>query len=108
MISREVIEKETAGLSDNHLFDLARNVSAPKETRKFAAEVLLEKGAYQASKPEISGLIEEIKAAHEEADAVPYAQHETESAQQSDEFAAHSSQPIIPAQSASFLTSSAQ
>jgi hypothetical protein len=62
MISREVIEKETAGLSDNHLFDLARNASAPIETRTFAAEKLLDKGAFQAAKAEISGLIEEIKA----------------------------------------------
>lgn len=62
MIPREVIEKETAGLSDNHLFDLARNSAAPIETRTFAAEKLFDKGVYQAAKPEISGLIEKIKA----------------------------------------------
>lgn len=62
MIPHEVIVRETAGLSDNHLFDLARNPSAPIETRKFAAAKLLTTGAYQAAKAEISGLIAEIKA----------------------------------------------
>lgn len=62
MIPHEVIVRETAGLSDNHLFDLARNASAPYETRKFAAAKLLVSGAYQAVKAEISGLIAEIKA----------------------------------------------
>lgn len=96
MIPRETIETETAGLSDNHLFDLARNASAPHETRKFAAEKLFDKGAFQASKPEISGLIAEIKQTAEVAEVpVP-------SAQEADEVIV----PVQPGISASFLTSS--
>jgi hypothetical protein len=70
MPTRAEFDIATAGLSDNHLFDLARNPSAPTDTRTFAAEVLLDKGVYQAKRPEIAPLIASIEYARSEAATV--------------------------------------
>jgi len=50
------------GLPANVLLDLARNEAAPREWRKAAVELLLDKGYRQANHPELTAVVMEIKA----------------------------------------------
>ena len=50
------------GLPSAILLDLARNEAAPREWRKAAVELLLDKGYRQANHPELMAVVMEIKA----------------------------------------------
>jgi hypothetical protein len=47
------------------LRDIARNDAAPREWRKAAVEIMLEKGCAEVSHPELAELLREVKAHHE-------------------------------------------
>ena len=73
------------GLPGHVLLDLARNESAPREWRKAAVELLLDKGFAQANHPELTAVVMEIRAerkAKEEVVAVVETAIETELPQQ--------------------------